>query len=130
VPSADGNDVVMLELPADTSSPARARAIVSDVLHRWHLAELEDAATLLVSELVTNGVRHAGTGMRLVLTRQTPEQIRIAVTDKAPAADVRPRRSDSAAEGGRGLFLVEHLSSGWGSVADGAGKTVWFELRV
>ncbi|HET7312290.1 MAG TPA: GAF domain-containing protein [Mycobacteriales bacterium] len=129
VPTADV-DHVTLELPADTSSPARARAIVSDVLHRWHLAELDDAATLLVSELVTNGVRHAGTGMRLVLTRQSPSQVRIAVTDKAPEADIRPRRSDNSAEGGRGLFLVEHLSSGWGSVADGAGKTVWFELRV
>ncbi|HET6815752.1 MAG TPA: GAF domain-containing protein [Mycobacteriales bacterium] len=130
VPVADGDHVVMLELPADTSSPSRARAVVSDVLHRWHLSELEDAATLLVSELVTNGVRHAGTGMRLVLTRQSPTQVRVAVTDKAPAAEVRPRDSDSGAEGGRGLFLVEHLSSGWGSVSDGAGKTVWFELRV
>ena len=130
VPASDGDNVVMVELPADTASPARARALVSDVLHRWQLAELEEAATLLVSELVTNGVRHAGTGMRLVLTRQTSTQIRVAVTDKAPAADVRPRESDNAAEGGRGLFLVEHLSTGWGSVADGAGKTVWFELRV
>ena len=130
VPASDGDNVVMVELPADTSSPSRARAIVTDVLHRWMLTDLEEAATLLVSELVTNGVRHAGTGMRLVLTRQSATQIRIAVTDRAPAADVRPRRSDSAAEGGRGLFLVEHLSTGWGSVADGAGKTVWFELRV
>jgi serine phosphatase RsbU (regulator of sigma subunit)/anti-sigma regulatory factor (Ser/Thr protein kinase)/putative methionine-R-sulfoxide reductase with GAF domain len=130
VPAADGDNLVMLELPADTSSPARARQIVGDVLRRWQLGELEEAATLLVSELVTNGVRHAGTGMRLVLTRQSATQVRIAVTDKAPAADVRPRDSDSGAEGGRGLFLVEHLSTGWGSVADGAGKTVWFELRV
>jgi hypothetical protein len=68
--------------------------------------------------------------MRLVLTRQAAAQIRVAVTDKAPAADVRPRESDNGAEGGRGLFLVEHLSTGWGSVADGAGKTVWFELRA
>jgi GAF domain-containing protein/anti-sigma regulatory factor (Ser/Thr protein kinase) len=127
-PISNGDNVVMVELPADTSSPSRARAIVSDLLHRWQLADLEEAATLLVSELVTNGVRHAGTGMQLVLTRQTATQIRVAVTDKAPAADVRPRESDGAAEGGRGLFLVDHLSTGWGSVADGAGKTVWFEL--
>jgi len=127
-PISNGDNVVMVELPADTSSPSRARAIVSDLLHRWQLADLEEAATLLVSELVTNGVRHAGTGMQLVLTRQTATQIRVAVIDKAPAADVRPRESDGAAEGGRGLFLVDHLSTGWGSVADGAGKTVWFEL--
>jgi serine phosphatase RsbU (regulator of sigma subunit)/anti-sigma regulatory factor (Ser/Thr protein kinase) len=130
VPAHDGHGVVTVELPADTSSPARARAIVGDVMQRWQLPELVDAATLLVSELVTNGVRHAGTGMRLVLTRQTSTQVRIAVTDNAPAAQVRPRPNDDSAEGGRGLFLVEHLSAGWGSVADATGKTVWFELRA
>ena len=129
MPAGDSDSVVMVELPADTTSPARARAIVIDVLRRWQLSELIDAATLLVSELVTNGVRHAGTGMRLTLTRQTFAQIRVAVTDKAPTADVRPRQRDDNAEGGRGLFLVEHLSSGWGSAADASGKTVWFELH-
>ena len=127
-PSDDS--VVMVELPADALSPARARTIVGDVLHRWQLPQLTDAATLLVSELVTNGVRHAGTGMRLTLTRQTYLQIRIAVTDKAPTAEVQPRASDDSSENGRGLFLVEHLSTGWGSAADDHGKTVWFELRA
>ncbi|HET7529754.1 MAG TPA: SpoIIE family protein phosphatase [Mycobacteriales bacterium] len=129
-PARDAGDVVMIELPADATSPARARTIVADVLRQWQIPELVDAATLLVSELVTNGVRHAGTGMRLVMTRQAAAQIRIAVTDNAPDADVRPRRRDDSAEGGRGLFLVEHLSTGWGSVVDSSGKTVWFELRA
>jgi hypothetical protein len=57
-------------------------------------------------------------------------QVRIAVTDRSPAATARPQRSDDSAEGGRGLFLVEHLSTGWGSVVDETGKTVWFELRA
>jgi serine phosphatase RsbU (regulator of sigma subunit)/transcriptional regulator with GAF, ATPase, and Fis domain/anti-sigma regulatory factor (Ser/Thr protein kinase) len=127
--AGDSDSVVMVELPADTTSPARARSVVADVLRRWQLPHLIDAATLLVSELVTNGVRHAGTGMRLTLTRQTFVQIRIAVTDKAPAAEVQPRPRDDSSESGRGLFLVEHLSTGWGSAADDHGKTVWFELR-
>jgi hypothetical protein len=43
---------------------------------------------------------------------------------------VQVRRSGNEAEGGRGLFLVEHLSAGWGSVAGESGKTVWFELQA
>src|SRR3954454_20727063 len=129
-PSADGDMVVMVELPADATSPARARSVVADVLRRWQLPHLVDPATLLVSELVTNGVRHAGTGMRMTITRQSFVQIRIAVTDQAPTADVQPRPRDDTSESGRGLFLVEHLSTGWGSAADDRGKTVWFELQA
>jgi anti-sigma regulatory factor (Ser/Thr protein kinase) len=94
------------------------------------LGVLAEAATLLTSELVTNGVRHAGTGMRLAVSRADERTVRIAVTDRAPEADLRPRVSPDDAEGGRGLFLVEQLASGWGSYADGDGKTVWFELRA
>jgi hypothetical protein len=56
--------------------------------------------------------------------------VRISVTDWAPRVDVKVRESSRDAEGGRGLFLVEHLSDGWGSVADDARKTVWFELQA
>src|SRR4051794_27021169 len=129
-PSAGSDLVVMVELPAEATSPARARSVVADVLRRWQLPHLVDPAMLLVSELVTNGVRHAGTGMRMTITRQSFVQIRIAVTDKAPTANVQPRPRDDTSESGRGLFLVEHLSTGWGSAADDRGKTVWFELNA
>jgi len=127
-PTSDSHRV--LDLPADLTSPARARAFVAHALEGWGLAVVLDTATLLTSELVTNGVRHAGTGMRLTVTRTGDRGVRIAVTDHAPTVGVRIGRSDDSAEGGRGLFLVEHMSSGWGSVADDAGKTVWFELQA
>lgn len=57
---------------------------------------------------------------------QTPEP----VTDWAPRAGVHVRESSRDAEGGRGLFLVDHLSDGWGSMADDALKTVWLELQA
>ncbi|MDQ1705361.1 MAG: hypothetical protein QOF18_1727, partial [Frankiaceae bacterium] len=114
----------------DNFSPGQARVVVTDVLTDWGLDRLIDAATLLTSELVTNGVRHAGTGMRLVLTRLDGRRVRVAVTDRAPGVNVRLLKSTNEAEGGRGLFLVEHLSNGWGSVADSEGKTVWFELQA
>lgn len=120
----------VLELPAVLSSPARARAFVLQSLESWGLDQLIDTAALLTSELVTNGVRHAGTGLRLMVSRIGERGVRIAVTDHAPTVGVRIGRSDDDAEGGRGLFLVEHMSSGWGSVADDTGKTVWFELQA
>jgi serine phosphatase RsbU (regulator of sigma subunit)/putative methionine-R-sulfoxide reductase with GAF domain/anti-sigma regulatory factor (Ser/Thr protein kinase) len=119
-----------VELPADATSPGRARIFVADLLERWGLDGLIDSATLLTSELVTNAVRHAGTGMELAVSRTDDHTVRIAVTDRAPAVDVRVRSSGSDAEGGRGLFLVEQLATGWGSAVDDNAKTVWFELRA
>ena len=119
-----------IQLPADTTSPGRARVFVAEHLERWDLRSLIDAATLLTSELVTNGVRHAGTGMELVISRTDDRTIRVAVTDRAPGVDVQVRTSNDHAEGGRGLFLVEQLAAGWGSAVDDNAKTVWFELRA
>jgi anti-sigma regulatory factor (Ser/Thr protein kinase) len=119
-----------IDLPADTTSPSRARVFVADLLERWHLMSLVDAATLLTSELVTNAVRHAGTGMELAVSRTDDRTVRIAVTDSAPSADLRVRASADDAEGGRGLFLVEQMATGWGSAVDDNAKTVWFELRA
>ena len=119
-----------IQLAADAASPGRARVFVAEHLEQWGLHSLIDAATLLTSELVTNGVRHAGTGMELVISRTDDSTVRVAVTDRAPDVDVRVRRSGSNAEGGRGLFLVEQLAAGWGSSVDADAKTVWFELRA
>ena len=63
-PRSEGNERTF-DLPADTASPAQARAYIASTLHDWGLDALVESATLLVSELVTNGVRHAGTGLRL-----------------------------------------------------------------
>ena len=118
------------DLPADPTSPGRARSAVLEVLGEWGLDQLSDSALLLVSEVVTNGVRHAGTGLRMTLSRPASDRVRIAVTDWAPRAGVQVRHSSRDAEGGRGLFLVDHLSDGWGSMSDDARKTVWFELQA
>jgi GAF domain-containing protein/anti-sigma regulatory factor (Ser/Thr protein kinase) len=128
-PSAvdDVMDRVSIEMPADAASPSRARLVVGDVLRGWGLPRLVDAATLLVSELVTNAVRHAGTGLRLDIMR-LPAGVRVAVTDHAPQARAERQPVDVATEGGRGLFLVEELSDDWGTDTSDESKTVWFEL--
>jgi len=119
-----------IELPADSTSPSRARVFVAGVLRQWGLDAVIDSGMLLTSELVTNGVRHAGTGMRLAVRRVDATTVRIAVTDAAPGVNVRVGSSSADAEGGRGLFLVEQIAAGWGSMSDDRGKTVWFELRA
>ncbi len=126
----DEGSAVVMDLPADYGSPARARTLVGETLDRWNLRQLADPGMLLTSELVTNAVRHAGTGMRLTISRIGADRVRVAVTDHAPGVSVRVRDANDDAEGGRGLFLVEHLSAGWGSAVDDTGKTIWFELQA
>jgi anti-sigma regulatory factor (Ser/Thr protein kinase) len=85
---------------------------------------------LLVSELVTNSVRHAGAGGSAPVqleVRVSAELIHVAVTDIGPGFQARPRRPDDDPGSGWGLFLVEQLSDRWGVELNGATQ-VWFEL--
>ena len=103
---------------------------------------LQDAR-LLVTELVTNSVRHAGVGSESAVglaLRLTPDCLRVAVSD--PGQGFRPEVVEPSVEqeGGRGLFIVDRLADRWG-VGDsplrppgreGAAEkatVVWFELK-
>ena len=81
---------------------------------------------LLTSELVTNVVAHARTHCHLGV-ELFPDVVRISVTDES-GEPLQPRQVAMEAESGRGLALVEMLSSSWGVVNRNAGKTVWFEV--
>lgn len=105
-----------------------ARAELSRALAAWDLTEIEDAALVVLSELVTNAVRHARIPSgREIETRYAlvGAGLRIEVHD---AAETRPRRLavGADAENGRGLALVEALADEWG-ISDrvGCGKAVW-----
>lgn len=113
-------------LPCDTSSPALARRLVRGQCARAGAEQLADAATLLVSELVTNAVLHARTDIELrVLTAGSG--LRVEVSDASRAVLITRHHSGFAATG-RGLRLVESMASRWGVFETAAGKTVWFEL--
>ena len=86
---------------------------------------IEDAETL-ISEMATNAVLHAHTEFTIDVTRDGPT-VRIQVRDLSA---VLPRRRDYAIDAttGRGVRLLESLSSRWGVDRDSAGKTVWFDL--
>ncbi|MBC8992000.1 MULTISPECIES: ATP-binding protein [Micromonospora] len=105
----------------------RARELVTEACGRWNVPELAGPASLVLSELVGNVVRHAGTPMQVTLTLRRP-YLRVAVMDGSPA-DARAATSrDPRAEGGRGLMLVRELTQRWGSTPVGAGKVVWAML--
>ena len=85
---------------------------------------------LVVTELVANAVRHAGTEItvRLAALAGVPGGVRAEVSDQS-TRPVRPRHANALEESGRGLFLVDILSSRWGADATSDGKTVWAEIE-
>ncbi|MFG2049870.1 STAS domain-containing protein [Micromonospora sp. NPDC048935] len=104
----------------------RARELVTDACARWNLPDASGPAALVLSELVGNVVRHAGTPMQVTVTLRRP-YLHLAVVDGS-RAQARPGGTDLRAEGGRGLLLVRELTQRWGSVPAGQGKAVWAML--
>ncbi|WP_307622263.1 ATP-binding protein [Streptomyces sp. V3I7] len=117
--------------PADPGAVRTARAAVRTQLRGWELDSLADVTALLVSELVTNALRHATgpIGVRLVRPAELDDGLRVEVSDPLPdlPRERAPRPDD---ESGRGLQLVAISSRSWGTRPGDAGKTVWFELAV
>lgn len=105
-----------LELEAYPEAVALARARTRALLTEWGLDELVDNATIVISELVTNSVtatRAAGldTPLRITLLAGL-RTLLIAVWDASPQAPV-PADPDDDDEDGRGLLIVQELSSSW-----------------
>jgi serine phosphatase RsbU (regulator of sigma subunit)/anti-sigma regulatory factor (Ser/Thr protein kinase) len=115
----------------EPTAPSRARSFTRDTLGSWGLpAELIDDAVLLVSELVANGVQHAGTRLE-VAARLTGPGLEVQVTDRHPARvlpDEPAPLGDTDKERGRGLLLPMALAAAWGVTYTAAAKTVWFIL--
>ncbi|WUH95758.1 SpoIIE family protein phosphatase [Streptomyces sp. NBC_00433] len=114
-------------LKPQPTSVARARELAREQLLAWDLGDLVDTTELLVSELVTNALRHGYGDIRLRLLLD-----RTLVCEVWDSALVQPRRrrARDTDEGGRGLQLVTMLSESWGSRRTHRGKTVWFELAL
>ncbi|MEU5277276.1 ATP-binding protein [Streptomyces asoensis] len=117
--------------PADPGAVRTARRAVRGRLHRWGLDSVSDIAALLVSELVTNALRHATgpIGVRLVRPAGVNGVLLVEVSDPLPDPP-RERVARPEDESGRGLQLVASSARRWGTRPGGAGKTVWFELAV
>lgn len=121
------NREARLALRPVPASAALARRFVDETLGGWACNGLAEATRLLVSELVTNAVLHARTDMTLVL-KLIGGGVRAEVHDGSAIAPVVRHYEDEAMTG-RGLSLIDQLSTHWGVERSGEGKAVWFELR-
>jgi anti-sigma regulatory factor (Ser/Thr protein kinase) len=121
-----GGDLWRLVLRPRADAPRLARDFVADACREWRTPWWDASGTLITSELVTNGVRHARTPVVLRLERR-PDGLVISVDDEAGG---RPRivPAEERSAGGRGLAIVEQLSAEWGVTTRSGGKTVWARL--
>ncbi|HEY7659843.1 MAG TPA: ATP-binding protein [Actinomycetota bacterium] len=113
-------------LPAVPDSIPVARHLVDSLRGTIDDAVLEDLR-LLVSEIVTNSIRH-GPGSQVVDLRVSVDEarVRVEVEDRGRGFDPRPRETISG-DAGWGLVLVDRLADRWG-VEVGATTIVWFEI--
>jgi anti-sigma regulatory factor (Ser/Thr protein kinase) len=123
-----------LELAALPGAPASARIHVRMVACEWGLRDLAETAELLTSELVTNAVRASERLRQRADLAIVPVVLLWLASDRSSLVvhvwdmdDEMPVRRDAGIddEAGRGLMLVEDLSSDWGVYWNEHGKTVW-----
>ena len=122
--------LIAMELPAEPHSAKVARDAVASL--DGHLGAVFGDVVLLISELVTNSVRHAGLDatqpLQLSLATEG-DTVRLAVRDPGPGFRPPKAPTDPAHVGGWGLVLVDQLAERWGVENDGKGNVVWCELR-
>ncbi len=125
--SLSRDQVASWEIPVTPSAVQEARREAVAQLMKWGLGHLAFTAELIVSELVTNAMRHASgpIGLRLIHART----LTCEVSD-ASNTSPRMRRAGPAEEGGRGLFLVAQIAQRWGTRYTATGKTIWTELPL
>ena len=122
-----------LGITGGPAAPSRAREAVDALLHGLLCDARRREVLLLVSELVTNSVVHAGVGpaekVRIEVTVDDPK-VRIAVIDRGSDEAPRMRPRDRESAGGVGLFLVDEASDDWGVERDRGRTAVWFEVHA
>nr|WP_210583746.1 SpoIIE family protein phosphatase [Streptomyces sp. GESEQ-35] len=119
--------VASWDVPADPAAVADVRARATRRVEAWGLEELAMTTELVVSELVTNAIRHAAPPIRLRLLRDS--RLTCEVSDASSTAP-RLRHARSTDEGGRGLFLVAQLAHRWGARYTADGKIIWAEQEL
>jgi anti-sigma regulatory factor (Ser/Thr protein kinase) len=111
---------VRCQLPREPYAPSRARHAVDQLTEglRWRAADV----LLVVSELVTNSLRHGpATADIEVLARRSEDALEVEVCDPGSGFELQlsPRRRDALQGGGLGLVIVDALADEWGLRTDG-----------
>ena len=123
-------DRVVFELNGGLEAAAAARRAIVAGNGQLPAAVRQDVL-LLVTELVTNAVRHAGAGPERLLQVELlhrPGWVAVAVADDGPGHRWRPAPAAGDETGGWGLFLVDRIAARWGVEHATSGRRVWFEI--
>ncbi len=116
----------VVQLGPHVGEVADARRFLMERCERWGCAHLADDGRLVLTELVTNALMHAGSGCRVSASFHDGV-LRLEVTDRGGGVpDVQA--PGVLSEHGRGLVLVSALATAWGVDTSPGGKTVWAEL--
>ncbi|MFI6051432.1 SpoIIE family protein phosphatase [Streptomyces violascens] len=121
-------NVAEWRLDADPREVGRARRLVREQLAHWGLSDVAETVELLVSEVVTNGIRHThGRQVELRLVRAEALLCEVVDDDHTLPTLLSAGPRDEA---GRGLRVVSALAREWGTSRTGNGKTVWFDVEL
>ncbi|MFI5911150.1 ATP-binding protein [Dactylosporangium sp. NPDC051541] len=125
------DQVASVTLPPLLDATAAARHLVGRACCRWGFEPVRDVAELIVTELVSNVLRHAGTEMEISVSRDG-RRLLISVYDGGSGM---PRLGGRAAremlpEDGRGLLVVSALARAWGCIPVPGGKVVWVTVGI
>jgi PAS domain S-box-containing protein len=121
------DQVISWDVPVDPAAVGGVRARAIGQVEAWGVGELAMTTELIVSELVTNAIRHAAPPIRLRMLRDS--RLTCEVADASSTAP-RLRHARSTDEGGRGLFLVAQLAHRWGARYTADGKIIWAEQEI
>ncbi|MER6069998.1 sodium/proline symporter PutP [Streptomyces sp. NPDC001817] len=119
--------VASWDLPSDPAAVAHARTLVTHRLTEWGIPDLTFTTELIVSELVTNAIRHASGPICLRLIR---DRGLICEVFDTSSTSPRLRHARTTDEGGRGLLIVAQLAHRWGTRYTKTGKIIWAEQPV
>jgi anti-sigma regulatory factor (Ser/Thr protein kinase) len=125
--AVDPHRVANWDLPADPALVSEVRAGANRQLAAWGLDDAAFAAELMLSELVTNAIRHGAGPIRVRLLHG-----RTLICEVSDTSNTAPhlRRAATTDEGGRGLFLVAQLAESWGTRYTSEGKVIWAECGL
>ena len=122
------DDELTLQFAGGKDAPVRARYALLAL--DGALADVRDTVRLLVSELVTNSVLHAGADGKSTIRLRVvtgAQGARVEVEDRGPGFEPVTVEPDLERGGGFGLFLVDRLADRWGVEADRPSR-IWFEV--
>lgn len=118
-----------LHLRGDDSAPAQARRLARRAFEEWDAEALCPAAEVIISELVSNSVRHAKSDIEVTIAKGR-YNVHLHVRDRSALLPILPSSTQNASRDNRGMRLVDHFATAWGTTLTPYGKTVWVTLAM